>query len=329
MDACTAGRAGSRPSFRDRSRRARPRTRTRSACGSSDGGARTRGRARAGRSRSWPSLAARGRGELDAREEELGRREAEHRDRERGRVEGRDKERRPDGSPTRQERDQGHDHEPDEARGPGPHEQRDPERDLAPTDRREHVFLVPAERARAAQDLELTAVGVEELRDEPLVDPDEGEREPVRTTRHAGRHQELRSAAALQDETQSIEAPGRGPADQRPEHEPIEESPGRPEARRVVVAREEHRALPGWYVLPVARALADQRLAILGPEAQGRRALAVLRERARALTSTLDREAEAEARRVAEELRRVRPSPGQVLDPAEAQVPGLVDCRIL
>src|SRR5207253_1269386 len=81
--------------------------------------------------------------------------------------------------------------------------------------------------------------------------------------------------AFLDPQPQAVEAPGRGPADERAEQQHIDHSAQGPEADPVVVEGEETHAVPGGHVAPVTRALANERLGIIGPELQCRCAFAV------------------------------------------------------
>ena len=115
----------------------------------------------------------------------------------------------------------------------------------------------------------------EELRDEAVVQEDRRQADP-RDAVDERLPERLRGLdPALEPEPEAVEAPRRRPADQRPEHEPVEGAPGRPEPGVVVVGGEEPDAVRRRHVLPVAAALADDREGMGGPEAERRGAAAV------------------------------------------------------
>ncbi len=80
----------------------------------------------------------------------------------------------------------------------------------------------------------------------------------------------LRGSALFEPQTQAVEAPRGGPAEDRPERPPVDELAHAAPAGPVVVARQEAHAVIRGDVAPVASACVDDRPAVSGPELQSR-----------------------------------------------------------
>ena len=106
---------------------------------------------------------------------------------------------------------------------------------------------------------------------------------------------------ALEPEPEAIEAPRGRPAEEWTEHQ-VQDSPGHTESRLVVVLRDEPSPAGARCVAPVTGSLGDEGLAIVGPEPQRRRAIAVAFRLAHAFAFASDAHAESDARRVQEAL---------------------------
>src|SRR5207302_8817108 len=113
-----------------------------------------------------------------------------------------------------------------------------------------------------------------------------------------------------------IEAPRRGPANERPKNYSVEDGARRSEARSVVVPGEEPNSVSCRDVLPVAAALANDGQWRVGAELQRRRRAAVRQGTlANRFAFAADFKAEADARRISKSLRRAITDEREVFDP--------------
>src|SRR5437762_934478 len=300
--AYTASRARRGPSGPGRSPRIHPHWRSRSAAGSVDAAGRNPTRARPGR---WRSLRRRlpqavaCSGQFEVRAKRHGG-ESEHGDAEGDRLERRGDELGNAGTGQQGEADRERTADHKQRTRIARDQQTEPQRDLEDGGRRDERGSEIGRHPGPQGEVDL-ARRREELRNDPVVQPDERDCASPDPVNDAAIERSRRVGIALQPEPEAVEAPRGRPAEQRTEHQ-VQDSPGHTESRLVVVLRNEPSPAEAWYVAPVTRSLGDEGLAIVGPEAQRRRAIAVAFRLAHAFAFASDAHAESDARRVQEAL---------------------------
>ena len=163
---------------------------------------------------------------------------------------------------------------------------------------------------------DLVDVVHKKLWDETLVREHNGKRHASRNVDQCLANRDSRIKTFLHPQSQPIEAPRRGPANERPKNYSVEDGARRSEARSVVVAGEEPNSVSCRDVLPVAAALVNDGQWRVGAELQRRRRAAVRQGTlANRFAFAADFKAEADARRISKSLRRAITDEREVFDP--------------